>query len=177
MLIIRLSRTGKKHLPSYRLVVADKKRAVKGKYLDIVGTYNPVSVPKQFTADKEKILAYLKNGAQVSTTVLNLLCDNGVLPKNRKIKIVHAKKPTKEPATEKPETKKESTGKEAIEIAKVEATENENSEAKSVKVEDPAPEPENIEPIEASDEPVAEEKSADPKSSTKTEQPTKSPVS
>lgn len=92
MLVIRLSRTGKKHQPNYRLVVADKKRAVKGKYLDVVGHYNPVSQPKQFTANKEKVLAYLKNGAQLSVTALNLLCDNGVLPKNRKIKIVHARK-------------------------------------------------------------------------------------
>ncbi len=117
MLIIRLSRTGKKHLPSYRLVVADKKRAVQGKFIDIVGTYNPVSKPKQFTADKEKILGYVKNGAQFSTTALNLLCDNGVLPKNRKIKIIHARKKTEELKTEEP--KNESKNEEVVDKDKV----------------------------------------------------------
>jgi len=96
MLVIRLSRVGKKNSPSYRLVVADKKRAVKGKYLESLGHYNPISQPKEFVADKEKILAYVKNGAQISVTALNLLCDNGILPKNKKIKVVHAKKKVEE---------------------------------------------------------------------------------
>jgi small subunit ribosomal protein S16 len=92
MLVIRLSRTGKKNAPSYRLVAADKKRAVKGKYQEILGYYNPISKPKVFQADKEKIEAYLKQGAQLSVTALNLLCDHDYLPKSMKIKVVHAKK-------------------------------------------------------------------------------------
>lgn len=92
MLVIRLSRTGKKNAPSYRLVVADKKRAVKGKFIEILGYYNPISEPKVFQADKEKVLGYIKQGAQCSVTALNLLCDHDILPKNKKIKIVHAKK-------------------------------------------------------------------------------------
>lgn len=103
MLVIRLSRTGKKNAPSYRLVVADKKRAVKGKYQEILGYYNPISKPKIFQADKEKVEAYIKQGAQVSATALNLLCDHDILPKSMKIKIVHArKKVVEEEKTAKP---------------------------------------------------------------------------
>lgn len=106
MLVIRLSRTGKKNSPSYRLVVADKRWAVKGKYNDIVGFYNPIVKPKVFSANKEKILNYIKQGAQISVTALNLLCDHGILPKNKKIKIVHVKKKTdKEPKAVKAKVK------------------------------------------------------------------------
>lgn len=108
MLVIRLSRVGKKNSPSYRLVVADKKRAVKGKYLESLGHYNPISQPKEFVADKEKILDYVKNGAQISVTALNLLCDNGILPKNKKIKVVHAKKKEAEASEEKPKAEENS---------------------------------------------------------------------
>jgi len=92
MLVIRLSRTGKKNAPSYRIVVAEKSCAVKGKNLEVLGHYNSIANPKQFFCHKEKVLMYLKNGAKLSNTVQNLLCDQGVLPKNQKIKKIYAKK-------------------------------------------------------------------------------------
>lgn len=108
MLVIRLSRTGKINQAQYRLVAADKRRAVKGKYLEILGFYNPLAKPKEFSANKEKILNYLKRGAQLSDTVNNLLCDHGVLPKNQKRKIVYArKKVEKEEVTEAKTTEKD----------------------------------------------------------------------
>lgn len=135
MLVIRLSRTGKKNTPSYRLVAADKKRAVKGKYLEILGFYNPISKPKVFQADKEKVESYTKQGAQISVTALNLLCDYGYLPKNRKIKIVHARKIVAEKdKAEKPAA--ESTTEETAEKPKAEQSEAPTEEAKETATEE-----------------------------------------
>lgn len=108
MLVIRLSRTGKTNAPQYRLVVADQKRAVKGKYLEIVGHYNPISSPKEFVANKDRILKLISQGAQVSDTAHNLLCQYEILPKNQKRKITYArKKAVDAEKTSTPETKEQ----------------------------------------------------------------------
>lgn len=75
MLSIRLSRTGKKHQPSYRLIVIDKRRDPWGNYLENLGTYNPMSKPKQINFKAERVKYWIGVGAKPSVTVWNLLVD------------------------------------------------------------------------------------------------------
>lgn len=97
MLRIRLTRVGKKNSPAYRLVVADQQKAVKRKFIEIIGNYNPTQKPKTIVINKERALFWLSRGAQATPTVHNLMCDNGVLPKKDKINKVYGKaKPKKE---------------------------------------------------------------------------------
>jgi small subunit ribosomal protein S16 len=91
MLKIRLSRVGKSHTPIYRLVVAEKSRAVKRENIEILGLYNPANKADKFQVKKDRVLHWIGLGAQPSDTARNLLCDFDVLPKKAKIKIVHGK--------------------------------------------------------------------------------------
>lgn len=102
MLAIRLTRTGKKNSPSYRVVVADKKRAVKRKFIEIIGHYNPTLKPKQLVINKDRALFWVGNGAQASDTVNNLMVDLGILAKDKKIKKVYGKEMSKKAAKERP---------------------------------------------------------------------------
>lgn len=77
MLSIRLSRTGKKHQPSYRLIVSDKRKDPWGTYLENLGTYNPFKKIAQFKA--ERIKYWLSVGAKASSTVWNLLLDQKIV--------------------------------------------------------------------------------------------------
>ena len=103
MLKIRLTRVGKKNSPSYRVVVADQKKAVKRKFIEILGHYNPTTKPKQLVVNKEKALAWISKGAQPSETVNNLLCDLGILAKEAKINKVYGKPTKKKDAGKTPE--------------------------------------------------------------------------
>ncbi|MFA7254173.1 MAG: 30S ribosomal protein S16 [Patescibacteria group bacterium] len=106
MLKIRLTRVGKKNSPAYRVVVADQRKAVKRKFIEILGHYNPITNPKQLVINKERSLYWISKGAQASDTVHNLMCDLGILDKKDKIKKVYAKKKEVEEApTETAETK------------------------------------------------------------------------
>lgn len=78
MLRIRLSRVGKANQPSYRLVVAEHARPVKGKYIESMGFYNPIVKPKVFTVDQVRIQYWMSKGAQPSSTVASLLKIQGV---------------------------------------------------------------------------------------------------
>ena len=100
MLRIRLTRVGKKNSPAYRVVVADHKRAVKRKSIEILGHYNPTTTPKELVINKERALYWIGNGAQASDTVHNLMCDLGILAKDAKIKKVYAKAPVKDEKAE-----------------------------------------------------------------------------
>ena len=91
MLAIRLQRIGKKKQPAYRVVVSDKKKDMYGKQLEILGNYNPVSIPKTISLNAERIKYWLSVGAQPSATIHNLLVTNGVI----NAKKVQAWKPTK----------------------------------------------------------------------------------
>ena len=75
MLSIRLSRTGKKHKPSYRVIVTDKRKDPWGAYLENLGVYNPMVKPKVFTLNAERVKYWLSVGAKPTATVWNLLVD------------------------------------------------------------------------------------------------------
>ncbi len=73
MVKIRLTRTGRKNLPSYRIVAIEHTKKRDGQYIEILGFYNPSKNPTELEIDKEKIANWVKNGAQVSDTVKELM--------------------------------------------------------------------------------------------------------
>ena len=78
---IRLQRFGAHKAPKYRIVAADSRSPRDGKFLEILGTYNPLTNPATVTVDAEKVQAWLKNGAQPTVTVKNILVANNVISK------------------------------------------------------------------------------------------------
>ena len=79
--VMRLTRTGAKKAPSYRVVVADSRRARDGRFIDIVGTYEPLKAENQIHLDAEKAKAWLEKGVQPSDTVKDLLAKTGIVKK------------------------------------------------------------------------------------------------
>lgn len=77
MLRIRFTRTGKKGQPSYRVVVAEKSKAVKRKYLELLGHYLPAVNPKKIELNKERIEHWINQGAQPTDSVAALLKSQG----------------------------------------------------------------------------------------------------
>lgn len=71
MLAIRLRRTGKKGQPSYRIVVADERASIYGKYIEMLGHYNPQT--KMVVLNKDKALEWMNKGAKPSNTVAKIL--------------------------------------------------------------------------------------------------------
>ncbi|GAP00100.1 30S ribosomal protein S16 [Fructobacillus ficulneus] len=78
---IRLKRMGAKKRPFYRVVIADSRSPRDGRFIETVGTYNPIAVPAEVKLDEAKILAWLENGAQPSDTARNLLSKAGIMAK------------------------------------------------------------------------------------------------
>jgi len=79
MVKIRLKRIGAKKAPFYRVVVADSRSPRDGKFIEEIGTYDPMADPSIFTVDAEKVKAWVAKGAQTTDTVKALLKKNGVL--------------------------------------------------------------------------------------------------
>ncbi len=75
---IRLSRVGGKHKPIYRVVVADARMPRDGRFIEVVGRYNPQTEPSLVEIDQEKALKWLANGAQPTQTVEKLLRIAGI---------------------------------------------------------------------------------------------------
>jgi small subunit ribosomal protein S16 len=73
MLTIRLRRTGSTKKPSYRVVVADSRAWREGRFIEVLGHYDPRANPALVKIDKEKALSWVERGAQPSETVRNLL--------------------------------------------------------------------------------------------------------
>lgn len=95
MLVIRLARTGRKKSAAYRVVAAEKSRAATGKFVEVLGHYNPHT--KELVLDKERIATRVGQGAQPSNTVLRLMVREGIeLPKWAKIE-QKQRAPKKEP--------------------------------------------------------------------------------
>lgn len=96
MLVIRLQRTGRENLPTYRLVVAEKARPVKGKYLEIVGHYLPARNPSVFEHAADKIKQWIDKGATPSDTVARLLRKAGMDGMDKFIRTYAKRKSKKE---------------------------------------------------------------------------------
>ena len=79
---IRLTRMGDKKSPFYRVVVADSRSPRDGKYIDLLGTYNPLTNPAVIKIDNEKAEKWLKNGATPTETAKSVLVKSGAIKKN-----------------------------------------------------------------------------------------------
>ncbi|RXZ76986.1 30S ribosomal protein S16 [Paenibacillaceae bacterium] len=83
---IRLKRIGAHKSPFYRVVVSDSRSPRDGRFIEEIGTYNPITQPAQVNINEEKALKWLQTGAQASDTVRNLLSKAGVLTKFHELK-------------------------------------------------------------------------------------------
>jgi small subunit ribosomal protein S16 len=77
---LRLTRVGSKKNPVYRVVAADSRSPRDGKFLEIVGRYNPQTDPSTIELDEEKVRSWLSKGAQPTESVARLLKAKGVGP-------------------------------------------------------------------------------------------------
>jgi len=78
--IIRLTRRGKHKRPFYRIVVADSRMPRDGRFIEIIGTYDPLADPAAIQVKQERAAEWLKKGAQVSETVHRIFKKSGLLP-------------------------------------------------------------------------------------------------
>jgi small subunit ribosomal protein S16 len=78
---IRLRRIGARKRPFYRLVVTDSRAPRDGKFLEILGTFDPLTDPVTLRLDTEKVKAWLQKGARPSDTARTFLIGQGLLPK------------------------------------------------------------------------------------------------
>ena len=79
MVKIRLKRMGAKKAPCYRIIVADSRSPRDGRFIEELGTYNPLTNPAEIKVDAERVHQWVKNGAQPTDTVRGLLKKAGVL--------------------------------------------------------------------------------------------------
>jgi len=86
MVRIRLRRVGLKGQPSYRIVAADKENARDGRFLEILGFYNPRNNPSSLTIKEERIYHWMKNGAQPTESVAQIFKSVGVLERFERFK-------------------------------------------------------------------------------------------
>jgi len=76
--VIRMTRRGAKKKPVYRIVAADSRRPRDGKFLEMLGTYDPLKSENNIKVDAEKVTSWIKKGAKPSQTVASLLRKAGV---------------------------------------------------------------------------------------------------
>ena len=78
---LRLKRGGSKQRPFYRIVAADARFPRDGRFIDSIGTYNPIPAEYEVNIDEEKAMYWLSNGAQPTDTVRSLLSEKGIMAK------------------------------------------------------------------------------------------------
>lgn len=78
---LRMIRMGAKKAPFYRIVAADSRAPRDGRFIELLGTYNPNTNPASVTIKEEEVLKWLNNGAQPSNTVKSLLSKQGIIKK------------------------------------------------------------------------------------------------
>jgi small subunit ribosomal protein S16 len=83
---IRLQRKGKKGQPFYHIVIADGRAPREGRFIERIGTYNPLTRPAEIDIDFDKAIGWLQNGAQPTDTVKAILAYKGVLYKSHLLK-------------------------------------------------------------------------------------------
>lgn len=171
MLVIRLARVGKKKQPEYRVVVADKRRAVAGRFIEIVGHYQPLTDPATIRLDRDEIKAWMEKGAQPSETVRSLIRhvdeDKAITnkPKNKKKVEPKAEAPKAEAAEGSAEV-----GETAVPAEETPA----EAPAEDAPAEDPAPETPEAPAVTPDPEPDAAE--ASPEASADKESSTEEPA-
>lgn len=101
---MRLQRKGRKKAPFYHIVVADARSPRDGKYIERIGSYNPMTVPATIELDRDKAYSWLENGAQPSETMRAILRFKGVLYRKHLMRGVKKGAMTQEDAAAKYET-------------------------------------------------------------------------
>jgi small subunit ribosomal protein S16 len=86
MVRIRLRRTGQRHQPSYRIVVADIESPRDGRFLEIIGSYIPTTDPFTFEVKEDRVYEWMKQGAKPSESVMKLFKIAGVLDRYERFK-------------------------------------------------------------------------------------------
>lgn len=81
MVKLRLNRMGAKKAPFYRIVAADSRSPRDGRFIEVIGTYNPTKEPAIITIDEEKAIKWLNNGAVATDTVRSILSKEGIIKK------------------------------------------------------------------------------------------------
>jgi len=154
---------GAKKNPYYRIIVADSKSPRDGRFIEEIGTYNPLTSPSLITVDVERANYWIKNGAQPTDTVRALLKKSGAGVKEVKVKTVTKK--VKETPKAKAQPKAPAPAEPKVEVAEPKA------EVAEPKVEEtPAPvEPEVVEAEVVVEPEVAEEPKEEAKEKTKEE--------
>jgi len=139
MLRLRLQRRGKKNYATYRVVVADQRAPIKGKFVADVGSYNPHT--DAFVVDKAVVNAWIGKGVQPSNTVHNLLVTHGVIKADKvtswkpKVRQTEEGKRTKAVASA-PEGEEASGDAEKPKVTEEKKTESAKKESKSEKSDD-----------------------------------------
>lgn len=164
MLKIRLQRVGRKHEPTFRVVLTDSKNSTKsGRFTEILGSYDPRKKTEVFAGDRIK--EWMGKGAQVSGTLHNLLVSHKIID-GKKLNVLPHKKPFKseKKLAEEKAAADALAAKEAAEKAEAEAAIAKEAEDKaaaeaaaSTPVEEVAPVTPEDAPTEATPEPIAEE--------------------
>lgn len=134
MVKLRLIPTGKSVQPSFRVVAIDARTKLNGKYIDILGFYDPIK--KVVKINEELTLKFLLTGAQPTDTVRSLLSKQGILEKFNNLKIEQKKVTNKEQtkkSSKKNTTKTETTKKVSAKPKKVVATTKTTKDTKEVK--------------------------------------------
>jgi len=138
MITIRLSRTGKRHAPQYRIVVQQKQTDPWAPAIEVVGTYNPRTNPSTIELKEDRIKEWIANGAQPSETVHNLFVNAGLIKGDKKKSVTisnkrRAKLTQKKAAEEEAKAEKEAEASESQETAPAEEVPTETqSEEKQV---------------------------------------------
>ena len=83
---IRLKRMGAKKAPFYRVIVADSGSPRDGRFIDTIGTYNPLTTPAEIKLNEESAIKWLNNGAIPTDTVKNLFSKTGIMEKYHNLK-------------------------------------------------------------------------------------------
>lgn len=83
---IRLKRMGAKKAPFYRVIVADSRSPRDGRFIDTIGTYNPLTTPAEIKLNEESAIKWLDNGAIPTDTVKNLFSRAGIMEKYHNLK-------------------------------------------------------------------------------------------
>ena len=130
MVKIRLRRTGAKKQPSYRVVVTDSRSPRDGRFIEIIGHYNPRTDPVTINVEEDRVLHWLNEGAQPTDTVRNLLKNLGTLERFARLRagtdleeLVAEAKAARESRTEEAEAADKATAEqEQVEAVEADST-------------------------------------------------------
>jgi len=100
---LRLKRMGAKQKPFYRIVAADSRSPRDGRFIEIVGTYNPLLKTDKVNLDEEKVIYWLQKGAEPTDTVKSILSTSGLWAKFKNSKVKKAKPKVKKETVSKTE--------------------------------------------------------------------------